>query len=51
MALTAYGLYVGDKLVASVRARDAQKARDIFKKAGLEGERVRPVGKPPQGAA
>lgn len=41
--LPAYGLYVGDKLVATVRAESAEVARDIFHRHGLRGLRVRRV--------
>jgi hypothetical protein len=43
MALPAWGLYRGEKLIASVRARDAYDARDIFRVHRLTGERVRRI--------
>jgi hypothetical protein len=42
--LPAWGLYAADgKLVASVRAFDAMEARDLFKRAGESGERVKRI--------
>jgi len=42
MRLPAYGLYDRDgKLVATIRANSAEEARDIFKRAFLNGDRVR----------
>lgn len=44
MALPAWGLYdAADGLVATCRAKDAYVARDLFKRHGLEGARVRRV--------
>jgi hypothetical protein len=42
-SLPAYGLYAGERLVATVRAESAEAARDIFRRHGLHGIRVRPV--------
>lgn len=40
-SLPAWGLFVGDRIVASIRAEGAYAARDLFKAHGLEGERIR----------
>jgi hypothetical protein len=41
LALPAWLLYEGGKLVASVRAEDAQAAREIFKTHKLDGTHMR----------
>lgn len=44
MALPAWGLYdAAGQIVASVRAESAQAAREIFKREGHVGERVRRI--------
>jgi metallophosphoesterase superfamily enzyme len=43
MKLPAWGLYVGDRLVASARAASAYDAQQLFRAHGLEGERVRRI--------
>lgn len=45
MGLPAFGLYDENRLVATVRAQDAYAARDLFRKHGLTGRRVRLVMK------
>ena len=39
--LPAFGLFAAGELVATVRAETAIEARDLFKQAGLQGDRVR----------
>ena len=39
--LPIFGLYANDELVATVRAGDLREAQVLFKRSGLEGERVR----------
>jgi hypothetical protein len=55
MSQPAWGLYQGDKLVASIRAANIYKARDLFKQHGLQGDRVSkikaPGGQKSEGAA
>lgn len=43
VSLPAWGLYDGNRIVASVRAETAVAARDLFHKHGLVGKRVRRV--------
>lgn len=45
MRQPAWLLYDGDELVASVRARSANEARELFKKAGLQGTMLTRKGK------
>lgn len=40
LAMPAYGLYKGDKLVATIRAENAYQARAIFRQHDLSGDRV-----------
>jgi hypothetical protein len=44
-ALPAFGLYSGERLVATIRAPDALDAREIFRRHGFAGTRVRRIGK------
>lgn len=47
--LPAWGLYVGERIIASVRAKTAEDAEEIFHRHGLTGVEVRPVGpRPPE---
>jgi len=41
----AYGLYIDNKLVASIRAPDASIAKELFREHGLQGDRVKQIGK------
>lgn len=39
--LPRFGLYLDERLIASVRAESAYVARDLFKHHGLKGDRIK----------
>jgi len=44
MTLPAFGLYdTANRLVATIRAESAEAARDLFRRHGLRGARVRRI--------
>jgi thioester reductase-like protein len=43
LQLPAWGLYASEQLVATVRADNAEAARQKFKKADMSGERVKKI--------
>lgn len=46
LAQPAWGLYKDGKLVATIRAKDAYEARDLFKQHRLDGDRVKRITQP-----